>query len=566
VTAEKADVQQSLRAHGLTFAQLRTVVGTTSRRSRWKSITAAIAVALFALPLYGTISTRSESVEPTRAFGTKIIDISLSFDETAIESLKAAPDADVPGKMSTRAVNGADETYDVTIRIKGGEGSKRTLDGKPAFKVKLDKDQRFLGLQQLTLNNMVQDKTMVHEALGYQVYEAAGVKVPETGYARVSVNGEPYGLYLNLETIDAQFLRRQFGTAQGILYEGSYGVDLRATDAEKFQLHEGTDPNRAQLKALIRAVESPGDDVFYGTPALVDTGSFLAMMATGALIEDWDNYYSSNNYRIYWDPSASRWVFIPTGIDQTFVSNSTGVFGATGLLFQKCLASERCVNQYAATVRDIAGRFEGLGLTARVDALLAMIGAASDADPKKTFDDERINGARDRLRGFIARRPNEVRTALSCLDGGRERAIGACAGLVALNSAVSQCLEVVPDDAPRNGGGISVAPCAGGPNQRWHLTATGDAFELVSAKTEACLGVADARQDDGAPLKPSPCGGTDNQLFSLGPLAHDISLVARHSGKCVALAPGHPTGAALIQVTCMHDAAQTWRVERSIYH
>jgi hypothetical protein len=125
---------------------------------------------------------------------------------------------------------------------------------------------------------------------------------------------------------------------------------------------------------------------------------------------------------------------------------------------------------------------------------------------------------------------------------------------------------VVSDDAPRNGGGISVAPCAGGPNQRWHLTATGDAFELVSAKTEACLGVADARQDDGAPLKPSPCGGTDNQLFSLGPLAHDISLVARHSGKCVALAPGHPTGAALIQVTCMHDAAQTWRVERSIYH
>jgi spore coat protein CotH len=65
--------------------------------------------------------------------------------------------------------------------------------------VKLDKADRFFGLDRLTLNNMVQDPTMVHEALGYQVYEAAGVRVPRTGYVRLTVNGQPYGLYLNLE-------------------------------------------------------------------------------------------------------------------------------------------------------------------------------------------------------------------------------------------------------------------------------------------------------------------------------------------------------------------------------
>ena len=67
---------------------------------------------------------------------------------------------------------------------------------------------------------------MLHEALGYQVYAAAGVAVPETGYVRLTVNGQDRGL-LNVETIDAHFLERRFGDSGGILYEGAYGVDLR---------------------------------------------------------------------------------------------------------------------------------------------------------------------------------------------------------------------------------------------------------------------------------------------------------------------------------------------------
>jgi len=503
--------------------------------------------------------------EPSPAFGAKIIDIALTLDEASKQSLMAAPESDVPAKMSFRDASGADWTLDVTIRIKGQKGSARPIDAKPAFKVKLGEGDRFFGLEQLTLNNMVQDRTMMHEAIGYQVYEAAGVKVPSTGYARVSVNGQAYGLYLNLETIDTHFLRRRFGDDRGILYEAEYGVDLRAADAEKFQLDEGKDSDRAQLKTFIRALDAPGDDVFYGTPPQVDTRSFLAMMAAGALLEDWDNYYHSNNYRIYWSPPASRWFFIPTGIDQTFGSGRTAVFGANGLLFQKCLASERCTKEYAAAVRDVADRFEGLGFPARIDALLAVIDAASQDDSKKNYDAAKMTTARDSMRAFVAKRPNLVRAALSCLDGGSERTIGACAGVVTVNRAVDQCLQMVADDAPRNAGGISVAPCNGATHQRWHLVAAGDAFQLASVSGGSCMDVTDARQDDGAALGPSSCAGLESQLFSLKPVAQDTQLVARHSGKCVAVAPGNPKDAALVQVTCARDAAQTWGVQRSIY-
>jgi hypothetical protein len=533
------------------------------RKSR---LVAAVIVATATLLLQqGAASSQASTDEPGIVFGAKIIDIALTLDEAAKQSLAASPETGVPGKMSFTGASGPGKTYDVTVRIKGKKGSARSIDAKPAFKVKLGKDDRVFGLAELTLNNMVQDSTMLHEAIGYQVYEAAGVKVPATGYARVSVNGQPYGLYLNLETIDTRFLKRQFGDDQGILYEGEYGVDLRAADVEKFQLDEGKDPDRAQLKTLVRALDAAGDDVFYGARPLVDTRSFLAMMAAGTLLEDWDNYYQANNYRIYWNPSASRWVFIPTGIDQIFVSGATAVFGAKGLLFQKCLSSERCTNEYAATVRDVADRFERLGLLARIDALLAVIDAAAQDDPKKYYDAAKMKTARDGMRIFIANRPNHVRAALSCFDGGRELSIGACAGVVTVNAAVNQCLEVVPKGAARNEGGISVAPCQGATNQRWRLVAAGDAFQLASVSVGRCMDVKGARQDEGAPVAPSSCAVTDSQLFSLKPSAQDTQLVARHSGKCVAVAPGTAKGAALVQVTCAQDAAQTWRVQRSIY-
>jgi hypothetical protein len=524
-----------------------------------------VAAACVLLPQKDAANAASPTDEPGLAFGAKIIDIALTLDEAATQSLVAAPDVGVSGQMRFRDASGADTTYDVTIHIKGGKGSARPLDDKPAFKVKLGKADRFFGLEQLTLNNMVQDQTMEHEALGYQVYEAAGVPVPATGYARVSVNGQPYGLYLNLETIDAHFLKRRLGDDRGVLYEGAYGVDLRAADAEKFQLHEGKDADRAQLKTLIRALDAPGDAVFYGTPPQVDTRSFLAMMAAGTLLNDWDNYYHSNNYRIYWNPSTSQWVFIPTGIDLTFGSRPTAVFGAQGLLFQKCLASERCTTEYAAAVRDVADRFERLGLPARIDALLAVIDAAAQEDPKKEYDAATMKTARDEMRAFIAIRPSQVRAALSCLDGERELAIGACAGVVTVNAAVNQCLEVVPNDAARDGGGMGVGPCNGATNQRWHLVAIGGAFELASVSAGTCMEVKGGRQDEGAPVELSPCAGTDGQLFSLTPLGQDTQLVARRSDKCVAVAPDHPKRAVLVQVTCAQDATQAWRVQRSIY-
>jgi hypothetical protein len=169
------------------------------------------------------------------------------------------------------------------------------------------------------------------------------------------------------------------------------------------------------------------------------------------------------------------------------------------------------------------------------------------------------------MRTFIATRPDSVRAALSCMEGGREVAIGACAGAVIVNAAIDQCAQVATRKATQNGVAVSVAPCHGGANQRWHLVAVGDTFELAAVSSGKCLEVAGGSQGEGASLQQWACTGIGSQRFSLRPAAQGTKLVAAHSGKCLALAPDSPQGAALIQVTCSEDRAQTWRVQRSIY-
>ena len=496
------------------------------------------------------------------AFGPTILDISLQLDVGARQSLTRTPDEDVPATMTSHDA-GREQTYVVAIHVKGQLGSARPVDDKPAFKIKLAKGERFLGLERLTLNNMVQDPTMLHEALGYQVYSAAGVAVPATGYVRLTVDGQDQGLYLNVETIDRLFLERVFHDSGGILYEGAYGVDLRDGDQSKFELHEGKDPGHAQLSSLIRAVQAPGDEVFYGSRAQVDTPAFVAMIAAGALLADWDNYYESNNYRLYWRPSTRRWSFIPTGIDQTFKSGATTLFGGIGVLFQKCLASDRCTSDYATALRDVSLRFERLGLPTKMDALLSVMGAASQGDPKKPYDDGAMRSAREALRAFIATQPERVRGELSCLRNGGGSGVTACAGQVVTNAAVDGCLELASANAGQHGA-ARVARCLGGPKQRWQRVANGDAFTLKAMANGDCLEVADAEDASGR-VHQASCTGAENQLFTLRTELDGTRLVARSTGQCLAPAPGDSKTAAVVQLACSSDVSQQWHLQRSIF-
>src|ERR1044072_8850743 len=100
------------------------------------------------------------------AFGPHILDLSLQMDDAAISSLKREPQTEVPATLLFRE-DGVERQIAVLIHIKGQLGSARSIDDKPAFKITCAAGRQFLGLEHLTLNNMMQEPTMWPESRGY---------------------------------------------------------------------------------------------------------------------------------------------------------------------------------------------------------------------------------------------------------------------------------------------------------------------------------------------------------------------------------------------------------------
>jgi len=182
----------------------------------------------------------------------------LTLDQTGINNLTANSYADYqPGTLKLTLTDGTVlGPMDVGIHLKGMWGSHRELSQKAAFKIKINyganTNQRLMGLRKLTLNNMVQDASMLHEATSYRLYRALGVPAPRVGYGEVYLNGIDYGLHANIETYDKSSLKRWYGSTQH-LFEGGYGQELNLGAYNQLQVDEGDPANISDLQALADA-------------------------------------------------------------------------------------------------------------------------------------------------------------------------------------------------------------------------------------------------------------------------------------------------------------------------
>ena len=138
--------------------------------------------------------------------------------------------------------------YRVAIRPKGNTSltsiaSDPTTD-RYSFKLEFDHyvdGQTCFGLDKLILNNNYADATNMKEALIYDMYQYLGADASLYNYAKLSVNGEYWGVYLALEAVEDSFLLRNYGVQDGELYKPESmdmgggrdpGGDLKADDMD----------------------------------------------------------------------------------------------------------------------------------------------------------------------------------------------------------------------------------------------------------------------------------------------------------------------------------------------
>lgn len=118
------------------------------------------------------------------------------------------------------------ETYEnVAIRGKGNTSLTQVEqygNSRYSFKVEFDHYDNALsyyGLDKLSLNNLIQDNTMLKDYLCYQLMGSFGVDAPQCSFVYITVNGEDWGLYLAVEGVEESFLQRNYGSSYGELYK-----------------------------------------------------------------------------------------------------------------------------------------------------------------------------------------------------------------------------------------------------------------------------------------------------------------------------------------------------------
>ena len=140
------------------------------------------------------------------------------------------------------------EAYNnIAIRAKGNT-SLTQVDSygndRYSFKIEFDhydSTKSYYGLDKLSLNNIIQDNTYMKDFLTYQMMQEFGVDAPLCSYVNITVNGEDWGLYLAVESIEEAFLERNYGSDYGELYKpDSMSMGGGRGNGDKFDMADWT--------------------------------------------------------------------------------------------------------------------------------------------------------------------------------------------------------------------------------------------------------------------------------------------------------------------------------------
>ncbi|MCI9378175.1 MAG: hypothetical protein HFI06_06575 [Eubacterium sp.] len=198
--------------------------------------------------LHGTsVSMRYES----ELFNTeKIIQIDIQMDEKDWDDM--LENAIAEEYYSCDVIVNGQAFYSVAIRSKGNTSLSAIAmdDTTDRFSLKLEFDhfvegQSCFGLDKLILNNNYADATNMKEAVVYDMYRYLDTDASLYNYAKISLNGEYWGVYLALEAVEESFLLRNYGTQDGKLYKPD-SMDMGG-NADRKALPEGQEPPDGQM-------------------------------------------------------------------------------------------------------------------------------------------------------------------------------------------------------------------------------------------------------------------------------------------------------------------------------
>jgi spore coat protein H len=261
--------------------------------------------------------------------------IEISMDPLDLEWMYANVHSDSLHPATIHFSNATiDETHEqVGIRLRGNTSRGAA---KKSFKLSFNSfvpGRKFYDVEKLNLNGEHNDPSIMRSKLAWDLYARTGLQTTRAAHCAVYINDVYYGLYINVEHIDDEFLSNHFEDDSGNLWKCLWPADLtyRGPDPEDYHPYQDdTHPyelktntseyDYTQLARLIDVINNTAADNFSDSlEQVLAVHEVLQYAAMNVIMGNWDDYwFLRNNFYLYHEPATDRFHWIPYDYDNSF--------------------------------------------------------------------------------------------------------------------------------------------------------------------------------------------------------------------------------------------------------
>jgi spore coat protein H len=324
----------------------------------------------------------------------------------------------VPAKMTT---NG--RTVSVSVRFRGGHTRGYP---KRSYEV-VRKNQAF------HYNAEFDDPSIIRNALSFAFFPMIGVPAPRTKHVLLVINGQPLGVYLEIEGVERLFFRRRNIGASSLFYavnnKADFGVFMPDTSRPKtsllsgYEYQFGNSSEKTRLKSFIQGLNSrKGSQAEAFIKSRLDVNNYLRWLAGAVLTGNYDGF--EQNYAIYRSRKTGKLRMIPWDYEGTWGRNCYGRIVDSNLvsvagynhLTRKLFEYRTFRNQYKAILQGaLDGPFTENKLMPIVELMLSRISPYIREDGTRRFSYGEFLAESNVIRQYIRERRSIVKREINNL-------------------------------------------------------------------------------------------------------------------------------------------------------
>ena len=351
-------------------------------------------------------------------------------------------ETEIPATMTIDGI-----VYDsVGVRFRGNT-SYFTIGNsqKKSFAVSTDfvhADQVCMGFKNFKFNNAHEDASFMREVL-YNQMASRHTPNAKANYIHLHLNGQDWGIYPNIQSLDKTFLEGYFMSNDGARFrattgasgmgggggggpswgDGTAGMNYLGTDTATYQKYYSlkssdiADPWQKLIDAC-QVLSTATANNMESVRAKIDIDKALWFLAAENVFTDDDSYIMKGkmDYYVYYEPETDRTTPLEYDGNSSFqtnaaTSNNWGPFkNVTNVnypLLNKLLNIPEWRQRYLAHYRTILNEtFTVENANAIIDSTDAMIKALVNSDPKKLYTYAQYTSGVQALKTFVANRRN----------------------------------------------------------------------------------------------------------------------------------------------------------------